>query len=284
MKIYSHTDSEVESFLQKIPKVAQQIKAINLPYWIFVLDSNPIGIVVVGKEPMQLLASPGTAMALIALIDTNQPKENIETFASETLKLAIPKKVEYALVKLPFDEDVAINQFKKVNFKEYDEGYQMACQLEKTFKPSKELQFTQVKKEEMPKFMKLAEKILQGTPDIALKEALEHFHELPEEFLDSWYTKEKFYLAQKMNQAVGILNLDTTKGLINNIGVDPQQRGKGYGKQIMLFGLQQLQKNGCKQANLGVHVENKPAIHLYESVGFLKAKRYKRLIWRKGLV
>ena len=281
IKVYSHRDSETESILQKIPKVAQQLKAANLPYWIFVINSNPIGIVVVGKEPMQLLASPGTPMALIALIDTKLPKENMETFAIETLKLVTQKSVEYALVKLPFNEDVAINQFKKVNFKEFDDEYRMVCQLDKIFNPSEELEFIQAKKEEMRQFIKLAEKFLQDSPDVALREALKHILELSDEFLDSWYSTEKFYFARKGKQTVGILDLDTTKGLISGMGVDSQQRRKGYGRQIMLFALEQLRKDDCKKAYLRVHAENKPAIHLYESLGFTNVERNKRLIWRE---
>jgi len=281
MKVYSHRDSEIESILQKIPKVAQQLKAANLPYWIFVMNSNPVGIVVVGKEPMQLLASPGIPMTLIALIDTKLPKENMETFAIETLKLVTQKSVECALVKLPFNEDVAINQFKKVNFKEFDDEYRMVCQLDKIFTPSEELEFIQVKKEEMRQFIKLAEKFLQGSPDVALREALKHILELSDEFLDSWYSTEKFYFARKGKQTVGILDLDTTKGLISGMGVDSQQRRKGYGRQIMLFALEQLRKDHCEKAYLRVHVENETAIHLYESLGFTTVERNKRLIWRK---
>jgi ribosomal protein S18 acetylase RimI-like enzyme len=48
----------------------------------------------------------------------------------------------------------------------------------------------------------------------------------------------------------------------------------------MQFALQQLKNSGCEQAYLRVHVENKPAIHLYESLGFEKAERYKTLIWK----
>ncbi len=283
MKIYSDTDPRIASILQKIPRVSQQVEAMNLPYWVFVLNSNPIGIVVIGKEPMQLLASPGTPMALIGLIDEELPEAQIKAFISKTLKVATKNGVEYALAQFSTNhEDVAMNQFKKMDFTEFDDCYRMVCQLDKTSELSKELQFVRVKKEEMPRFVKLAEQILQDTPDIALKEALKYFAELPDEFLDSWYSKEEFYLACKKEQAVGILDIDTTKGLVSNIGVDPQYRGKGYGKQIMLFGLKRLMKNGCKQAYLRVHVENRPAIRLYESVGFVKAKRYKRLIWRKA--
>jgi len=281
MKVYSHTDPNVKLILEKISRYAQQAEAMKLPYWVFVQNSNPIGIVAVGREPIQLLASPGTPVAFINLINAKQPKEDIETFACEALKLAIQKNVEYVLATFPFNERVAISQFEKLDFKEFDDCYQMVCQLDKTFKPSEELQFIQVKKEEMRKFIKLAEKFLEGSPDVTLTEALKHLPELPDEFLSFYHSLEKFYFASKKQQTVGVLNINTSKGLISNIGVDPQQRGKGYGKQIMLFGLEQLKENGCKQAYLRVHVENKPAIHLYKSLGFVKAERYKRIIWQE---
>lgn len=117
MKVYSDTDPEVNMFLEKISKYAQQAKAMNLPYWIFVQNSNPIGIVVVGKEPVQLLAPPGTPMAFVNLIGPKQPKENLEIFASEALELATQKNIEYALATFQFNQDEAITQFKKIGFK-----------------------------------------------------------------------------------------------------------------------------------------------------------------------
>ena len=157
----------------------------------------------------------------------------------------------------------------------------MVCQLDKTFRTSEELRFTQVKKEEMRQFIEWAEKFLQDSPDVALTEALKHLSELTDEFLSIYYSLERFYFADKDQQKVGIISFNTSSGLISNIGVDSQQRGKGYGRQIMLFGLEQLKESGCKQAYLRVHVKNEPAVHLYESLGFVRAERYKRLIWRK---
>lgn len=281
MKVYSHRDPDLKPFMPKISKVIKQVEAMKLPYWVFVQDSNPVGTVVVGKEPIQLLAPPGTPMAFVDLLDVGLERESVGVFAVEALKLLAQKDVEYALAKFPFNEDAAVNEFKNVNFKEFDDCYQMVCQLDETFKPFEELQFTKVKKDEMRQFILLAERFLQGSPDIALKKALEHILELPDEFLNTYYTMEEFYIAQKKEQSVGVLNFNTTKGLISNVGVAPKQRGKGYGRQIMLFALEQLKKSGCEQAYLRVHVGNKPAIHLYESLGFTKAKRYKRLIWRK---
>lgn len=281
MKAYPHTDPHVKQFLQKFPRYAQQAKAINLPYWVLVKNSNPIGIVVIGREPTQLLASPGTPMAFVKLLDAKQSKENIDTFASKALELATQRDSEYALATFQFDEDTAISQFEKIDFKEFDDCYKMVCQLNKTFKPSNELQFRRIKRKEMRQFIKLAEKFLQGTPDVALTEALKHFPELSDEFLNSYYSMEKFHFATKNRQTVGVVSFVVSNGAISSIGVDPQQRGKGYGRQIMLFVLEQLKKSGCEQVYLRVHVENKTAVHLYESLGFAKAGRYKRLIWRK---
>jgi GNAT superfamily N-acetyltransferase len=281
LKAYSHEDPDLKPILPKISKVTKQAEALKLPYWVFVKDSKPVGIVVAGKEPIQLLAPLETPMAIIDLLNMRMPKESIGAFAAEALKLAAKKNVGYALAQLPFEEDTAINQFRILNFKEFDDCYHMVCKLDKIVKSSGELRITRVKKENIHRFMTLTKRFMKGSPDIALKKALDHILELPDQFLDSYYRLEEFYIAYKNGQAIGILNLNTTKGLISNVGVDPQERGQGYGRQIMLFGLEKLKKSGREQAYLRVHVKNKPAVHLYESLGFEKAKRYKRLIWQK---
>jgi ribosomal protein S18 acetylase RimI-like enzyme len=281
MKVYSHEDPNLKQFLQKISRITKQVEATKLPYWVFVQDSDPVGIVIVGKEPIQLLAPPGSSMAFVELLNMRVPKESIRAFAAEALKLAGQRNVEYALAKFPFNEDVAINQFKTANFEEFDDCYHMICKLDKTFNLAEELQLRRVKKGEMRQFIEYAGRFLQGSPDVALEEALQHISELPDEFLELYYTQEEFFIAYKNEQPVGILNLNTAKGLISNVAVDRNQRGKGYGRQLIIFGLQELKKKGCEQAYLRVHVENKPAIRLYESLGFTKAEQYKRLIWRR---
>jgi len=281
VKIYSHSDPDAKPILEKIFKYTQQAQAMNLPFWVFTQNSNPIGIVAIGKEPIQLYASPGTPMAIMRLIDPALPKEDIGDFASEALKLASQRNIEYALATFSDKDEVAINEFQKANFKDFDDCYRMVCQVDKDFQPLDELQFRQVQREEMRQFIEIAEKFLRGSADITLSKALEHMLELPDEFLSFYYSQEKFYFANNDKQAVGILDFNSGRGLISNVGVDPQQRGKGYGRQIMLFALKELKNNGCKQAYLRVHVENKTAISLYESLGFVKAERYRTLMWKK---
>lgn len=281
MRVYSPKNAEIKPFLEKFSKQTQQLDALRMPYWIFVQDSNPIGLVAVGKEPVQLIASPGTPMAIIHWIDTEQSRENVGNFARQALELATGKDIEYAMSVFPSDEDEAINQFKEIGFQDLDDSYRMVCRLDIDFESSDELRFRQVQRGEMRRFIKVAETFLSGSPDIMLRKALEHFPELPDEFLDFHYSQERFYFADKNQQTIGVLDFNPSKGLVSNIGVDPRQRGRGYGRQIMLFALQQLKNSGCKEAYLRVHVENKPAIHLYESLGFEKTERFKTLVWKQ---
>jgi len=281
LKAYAHDDPEAKAVLEEVSKYTQQAQAMKLPYWVLARDTEPVGIVAVGKEPVQLLASPGTPMAIMRLVETALSEQDIADFATEALRLAAEKGSEYAVATFSDREETAINQFRKAGFKGFDDCYRMVCQLDKDFNATSELQFKQVQKEEMRRFVEVAERLLRGSPDVSLSRALEHMRELPDEFLNFIYSQEKVFFANRDGKTVGVLQFSPSRGLISNVGVDPEQRGKGYGKRIVQFALEQLRNSGCKQAYLRVHVENKAAIHVYESAGFSKAERYKTLMWTK---
>ncbi len=58
------------------------------------------------------------------------------------------------------------------------------------------------------------------------------------------------------------------RGRINMIGVDPNYRGKGVGKKVLIVGLTQLKSRGVRIVDLTVDGDNKPARALYHSIGF----------------
>jgi len=58
------------------------------------------------------------------------------------------------------------------------------------------------------------------------------------------------------------------KGRIFMLGVDPDYRGKGVGKGVLLAGLSYLKSKGLRVAELTVDSENKAACALYRYVGF----------------
>ncbi len=58
------------------------------------------------------------------------------------------------------------------------------------------------------------------------------------------------------------------KGRIYMLGVDPDYRGKGVGKEVLLAGLSYLKSKGVGIVELTVDSKNKAACALYRSVGF----------------
>jgi mycothiol synthase len=65
-------------------------------------------------------------------------------------------------------------------------------------------------------------------------------------------------------------------GRITMLGVDPDYRGRGFGRELLLAGLSYLKSKGLRVVELTVDTENKVAYALYKSVGF---KRWKSSLW-----
>ncbi len=67
------------------------------------------------------------------------------------------------------------------------------------------------------------------------------------------------------------IELDSGKkkhGIIYMIGTDPEYRGKGLGKKVLLAGLSYLKRKGINTVSLSVDSENRVAYELYRSMGF----------------
>jgi len=89
---------------------------------------------------------------------------------------------------------------------------------------------------------------------------------------------EDIILAFEMDKPIGYcwtkINLEEGKairkceGRIYMLGVDPDHRGKGIGKQVLLAGLSHLKSKGIRTVELTVDSVNKTACSLYKSVGF----------------
>jgi mycothiol synthase len=60
------------------------------------------------------------------------------------------------------------------------------------------------------------------------------------------------------------------------LGVDPDYRGRGLGRQLLLVGLSYLKSKSLRVAVLTVDSENKAARVLYKSVGF---ELWKSSLW-----
>lgn len=279
LKVYSHTDADAKPLLLQVQKYTEMAKLMKLPFWIFAEGSNPIGIITAGKEPLQMLAPIGTPVAVIDLIQKDHYPRVLKDFASQSLKLALEKDAQVVTVELTSEEKIAVDSFLGVDFRVLAETFTMTLQLNREFNSLEGIDLKLVQREEMAKWIESASQFLSGSADIVMERILEQISDFPENLLNMYYSMEKFYFASVNEHEIGILNFSPKAGRISNVGVDPSRRSQGHGRKILLFALKQLKAAGCKQANLRVHVDNKPALSLYESLGFKVSRRQKFLIW-----
>ncbi len=110
----------------------------------------------------------------------------------------------------------------------------------------------------------------------AESEALERSRkEFADELPQGLQTKNNYlYTLYDGNDAVGMIwmraNVDrpTNDGFILELYVEESQRGKGYGKQIMLLIEEKARELGLKAIGLHVFGSNKVAQNLYKAVGY----------------
>lgn len=65
------------------------------------------------------------------------------------------------------------------------------------------------------------------------------------------------------------------------VGVAPGERRRGLARALLVEGLERLRRLGIQVCFLEVRVDNKPAIHLYESLGF-SCTGHRRGYYRDG--
>jgi GNAT superfamily N-acetyltransferase len=279
MKAISHEHPDAASLISAIPKAAARARAMNLPYWIIARDTTPVGVVMVGTEPQQLTAPPGTPIALVALEPAHASSESLPDFISAVTTLVAEKNLANALVNLSFEHRSARRQFLHAGFEPFDDYYFMYRQLSRRGAPSPDLQFKPVQRGETREWFTTATRFLAGTADAALNHGLQYMRTLPDSFLTRYHAAEELYFVTKGETTVGILDIHGTNGWIGNMAVDPLSRRRGYGTQILIFALTRLKTRGCRQAGLRVHVNNTPARQFYDALGFKKTARFQRLLW-----
>ena len=78
------------------------------------------------------------------------------------------------------------------------------------------------------------------------------------------------WMAERDGQTIGKVHLQLLDGLggIYGLGVLPEYRGKGYGRAILMDGVNRLKASGAAEGMLQVATGNRNALRLYESCGF----------------
>lgn len=282
MKILAQKDSGIKPFREKISKYVQAYESMGLNFWLFVQESTPIALFFFGKEPINLISPPGTPMGMIQILDYDKSKNHIEGIIIEVLSIGKERNVDYLFVSsIPKAQSEIVYALKKIGFKEKDCWYKMEMFLDNIQKPQEIIKLKKVEREKVKKFLESAEHCTSGAYE---GEAMHSLSEIPDILLNFWYDMQEFYYAYKDKQMIGILTLTPGSEFnLTNIGVTPNYRSKGYGKQILLLALERLKKLNKEKVGLRVHVQNTRAKSLYESLGFKTTDQQIDLIrWKEN--
>jgi mycothiol synthase len=87
----------------------------------------------------------------------------------------------------------------------------------------------------------------------------------------SHFSLEDVMLAYEGDRVIGYCWTEKAgqkEGQIYMLGIDPDYRGKGIGRRLLLAGLSYLKNKGSQFATLTVDSENQEARSLYDSIGF----------------
>jgi ribosomal protein S18 acetylase RimI-like enzyme len=282
IRAISHADPELQLFKEKISQYVEQAEAQQMKYWVLLKDSKPVYVVILGKEPVRLIAPIDTPLSIVKVIDPQASKETLYAAAIKAIELSEENGAEYSYLWLPLRYMKAVLEFIEAGYQELGDTYEMEFLLDSFFVSSTGLRFERVKRGDLNLFLQHMKEHMSGSPDAVLRMILDNIREMPNEFLDMWYKIKQLFWVYNGENVVGMLDLNVKECMISNIGVAPEERNKGYGRQIMVYGLNVLKNNGCGCASLRVHVENEAAIHLYKKLGFTETDRLKNLIWWKN--
>ncbi|UCH57382.1 MAG: hypothetical protein JSV18_00190, partial [Candidatus Bathyarchaeota archaeon] len=161
-RILTQDDPELEPYKEVISKYTDVYGMLGMPYWVFV-DDSPVGLVAVGKEPVQLFAPLGTPLSMIRILDFERPKETLKEFSQKALAMSEENAVEYASISIPSKYEGVIDLFRELGFQVLADAYWMVCQLDGFFEPSGALSFEKVQRSEAGRFLELTREFMSGS-------------------------------------------------------------------------------------------------------------------------
>jgi len=275
-------DPEIVEFKDRIGSYVEQAEIFGFTYRLYLNEDRLVGIVLIGKEPFQLFKPVGTPLIRFVVLDYDQSEVVLNQLVDEVLSLAKERDVEYAYLNIPVEQDKLAEHLEQIGFQELANRYEMSRSLDESIGVSNQLRYEQIERKDVNQFFEYMKEFMSGSPDVVLSMVIENFKNIPEAALDGWYQGVQAYFVYYDNEMVGILDLVPQAGFIQNIGVSPAHRGKGFGTEMLRFCLNLFKETGSKEAGLGVHVDNKRAIHVYEKLGFSISRQIRTMIWWKS--
>ncbi|MFW9943882.1 MAG: GNAT family N-acetyltransferase [Candidatus Sifarchaeia archaeon] len=285
MKVISHKDPELDTFRDGISEHVATYESMGLGYCLFVEESMPVAVYFTGNEPVNLLLPMGTPVSMIQVLNYDVSPEVHTEVVSEALRMGNEHGAKYVLSQgIPTEENSLLDVFKQKGFEVRRKWLRMKHSLKDIVQVQGGLKLETIEREDLRGFLEWLGYCMTGSEGEQEDITLANLLEVPDQLLDFWYTTQELYNVYREDDLIGALNLTPDSDTnLNNIGVAPEQRGKGYGREITIQALSRLRTLGKENVGLRVYAGNEPAIGLYESLGFETEEETVDLVmWRNG--
>src|SRR5437588_11539189 len=132
----------------------------------------------------------------------------------------------------------------------------------------------EAKEQDLPAIIDLYKQLdVSKSEPLSIEDATQIFRKI------NTYPDYKLYVAVKDGQTVGTFTLlimaclahqGKPSGIVEDVVVDEQWRGKGVGKLMMQFAMDYCKRAGCSKLALSSNMKRVAAHQFYESLGFQK--------------
>lgn len=260
----SSQDTTIKAFEDQFLGLKTIYDEAKFPYSILVEDQEVKGLIVVAREPRELIQPAGTAFTQIHIFvhDDAAVKQLVE----EAKALNVKHQGAFIGCVIDAEHSSAAEQLEEATLELFDESYKMVCMLEAPTYPESLLTFQRAQPREADTVLRHLIPIMQGSPDHLMNASVQNLSKLSSEMLSPILTQMEVIFVRKQTNIIGLLSF--TGPTISLIGVLPNERGQGFGRLMTQWAKAYLAENGHIRAMLRVSVENKPAIHIYEAEGF----------------
>lgn len=231
---------------------------------IIVFDDNEAGII--GFSTFRLWDEDKNKADIYTYVVPSLRRKGIGTLLyNEIMKNTNDINLEFISTRIKVDKDDATIFYKKL---EYEKWYgELELHYHGSEQPKSDLKFVLYEDkyfEQYAEGLRTSFYELRKTNDFQPYLCCELNEEKRKEFLDN---KDKLLLLLDNDKLIASI-LVNNNGLLDDLFVLPSYQGKGYGKKIMQFAINQAIKNGSNCISLAAIDWNTKALNLYQSLGF----------------
>ncbi|MHA2424546.1 MAG: GNAT family N-acetyltransferase [Candidatus Thorarchaeota archaeon] len=267
MRYLRHDNPEAAKYLKSIPSHVERLSREDIQFFIIVDGAWIRALVTIHTEPTFFFAPAGSNLGNVMLLN---PDLNYLDDVLDCAGLLLQKEGLTYLVhsSVPAPKELR-DVLRKFEYKILDHSYSMSVDLDTPPQPPEGLMFRPMNPEDKYDILRKQTEFFEGTGDLASATITENLFTLSDDELNSMFNEDTTFLAMENSNLVGIVMISIEQGLLISIAVSPEHRGRGIAQKMLAFALIRLKELGWSKVFLRVHVENKPAINLYESFGFV---------------